>query len=37
MTLAPDWVCEVLSASTETIDRGTKLRIYARELGALWI
>jgi len=30
MTLAPDWVCEVLSASTETIDRGKKLRIYAR-------
>jgi Uma2 family endonuclease len=31
VTLAPDWVCEVLSASTETLDRGTKLRIYARE------
>jgi Uma2 family endonuclease len=31
MTLAPDWVCEVLSASTESIDRGKKLRIYARE------
>ena len=31
MTLAPDWICEVLSASTETLDRGTKLRIYARE------
>ena len=31
MTLAPDWVCEVLSASTETLDRGKKLRIYARE------
>jgi Uma2 family endonuclease len=31
LTLAPDWVCEVLSASTETIDRGKKLRIYARE------
>jgi len=31
MTLAPDWVCEVLSASTETIDRGKKLHIYARE------
>ena len=30
-TLAPDWVCEVLSASTEAIDRGKKLRIYARE------
>lgn len=31
LTLAPDWVCEVLSASTEAIDRGKKLRIYARE------
>jgi Uma2 family endonuclease len=31
MTLAPDWICEVLSASTETLDRGKKLRIYARE------
>ena len=31
MTLAPDWICEVLSDSTETIDRGKKLRIYARE------
>jgi Uma2 family endonuclease len=31
LTLAPDWVCEVLSASTESIDRGAKLRIYARE------
>jgi Uma2 family endonuclease len=31
LTLAPDWVCEVLSPSTETIDRGRKLGIYARE------
>jgi Uma2 family endonuclease len=31
MTLAPDWICEVLSASTETLDRGKKLRIYAHE------
>src|SRR6185295_11074803 len=31
ITLAPDWVCEVLSPSTETIDRGKKLAIYARE------
>ncbi len=28
-TLAPDWVCEVLSPSTERIDRARKLRIYA--------
>jgi Uma2 family endonuclease len=31
MTLPPDWICEVLSASTETLDRGKKLRAYARE------
>ena len=31
LTLAPDWICEVLSPSTEAIDRGKKLRIYARE------
>lgn len=31
ITLAPDWICEVLSPSTEVIDRGAKLRIYARE------
>jgi len=30
LTLAPDWVCEVLSASTETLDRGKKLACYAR-------
>jgi len=28
-SVAPDWVCEVLSPSTERIDRGRKLRIYA--------
>ncbi len=27
--LRPDWVCEILSPSTERIDRGRKLRIYA--------
>ena len=30
-TLAPDWLCEVLSPSTEVIDRPKKLPIYARE------
>ena len=30
MSLAPDWVCEVASPSTEQIDRVKKLRIYAR-------
>jgi Uma2 family endonuclease len=29
--LAPDWVCEVLSRSTEKRDRTQKLRIYMRE------
>lgn len=29
--LAPDWVCEVLSPSTVSIDRVKKLAIYARE------
>ena len=28
-SLAPDWVCEVLSPSTESIDRRRKLPIYA--------
>ena len=31
LTLAPDWICEVLSPGTEMLDRGKKLRIYARE------
>jgi Uma2 family endonuclease len=31
ITLAPDWLCEVLSRSTETHDRATKMPIYARE------
>jgi Uma2 family endonuclease len=30
-TLAPDWVCEVLSRSTSRSDRSEKLPIYARE------
>ena len=30
-SLAPDWVCEVLSPSTAALDRGKKLTIYARE------
>jgi Uma2 family endonuclease len=31
LELAPDWVCEMVSPSTERIDRGLKLGIYARE------
>ncbi len=30
LDLSPDWVCEVLSPSTERADRGRKLRIYAK-------
>lgn len=30
-TLAPDWLCEVLSPSTEAFDRSAKLDVYARE------
>jgi Uma2 family endonuclease len=30
-TLASDWVCEVLSPSTQSIDRVRKMNIYARE------
>lgn len=30
-TVAPDWVCEVLSPSTFKLDRGRKLAVYARE------
>lgn len=38
MTLAPDWVCEVLSESTESVDRGRKMRIYRREgVRHLWL
>ena len=38
MTLAPDWLCEVLSPSTETVDRTKKLEIYAGEgVGNVWL
>ena len=36
VTLAPDWVAEVLSPSTERFDRGKKLAVYAREQVA-WV
>lgn len=36
--IRPDWVCEVLSPSTEKIDRTLKLPIYAREgVGHAWL
>jgi Uma2 family endonuclease len=31
ITVPPDWVCEILSDSTEALDRGKKRRIYRRE------
>ena len=38
MPLAPDWVCEILSPSTESIDRDLKMPIYAREeVGHVWL
>ncbi len=38
LTLAPDWVCEVLSDRTESIDRGRKMRIWRREgVGHVWL
>ena len=38
LELAPDWICEILSPSTERIDRGLKLQIYAREgVSHLWL
>lgn len=37
VTLAPDWVCEVLSASTRRLDLQEKRPIYAREgVAHLW-
>jgi Uma2 family endonuclease len=36
--LAPDWVCEVTSPSTASLDRVKKLTIYAREqVGHAWL
>ena len=37
-TLAPDWVCEVLSPSTRRLDLHGKRPVYAREgVGHLWL
>jgi len=37
-TLAPDWVCEVLSPSTASFDRVKKMRVFAREgVGHTWL
>jgi Uma2 family endonuclease len=38
LTLAPDWCCEVLSPSTEKVDRGRKMDVYHREsVGHVWL
>jgi Uma2 family endonuclease len=38
MTIAPDWVCEVLSPSTESYDREDKKLIYAaNDVPHLWL
>jgi Uma2 family endonuclease len=37
-SVSPDWVCEVLSPSTASLDRVKKLAIYAREqVGHVWL
>ena len=37
-TLSPDWVCEVVSPSTESLDRSKKMAAYGRERVAhLWL
>jgi Uma2 family endonuclease len=38
LAIAPDWVCEVISPSTETYDRDPKRRIYAEAgVSYLWL
>jgi Uma2 family endonuclease len=37
-TLPPDWACEVLSISTQKLDRSKKLPVYCRErVGHVWL
>lgn len=37
-TVAPDWVCEVVSPGTERLDRAKKMPAYAREqIASLWL
>jgi len=37
-TLAPDWVCEVVSPTTGALDRTRKMPVYARErIAHLWL
>ncbi len=38
LTLAPDWVCEIASPSTQRLDRGMKMDLYLQEgVGHLWL
>ena len=38
LTVRPDWVCEVVSPSTEHVDRADKMPIYAREgVAHVWL
>jgi Uma2 family endonuclease len=38
VALPPDWLCEILSPSTASVDRTTKLAIYARErVASVWL
>jgi Uma2 family endonuclease len=38
LSLAPDWLCEILSPSTSSLDRVQKLAVYAREQVAhMWL
>lgn len=38
ITLAPDWICEVLSPSTSSVDRVRKMPVYQREcVSSAWI
>ena len=38
LALAPDWVCEVLSPSSVSVDRVRKVRVYGRErVGWYWL
>jgi Uma2 family endonuclease len=38
LTLAPDWVCEVLTPATAALDRTRKLPLYAREgVAHVWL
>jgi Putative restriction endonuclease len=37
-TLAPDWVCEVVSPGTESLDRAKKMPVYARgRIAHIWL